>query len=292
MSKTLVQTIIRTRTIIKEPLHAILKDKYSTGTVAVTNGSATVTGTSTVWLTSAKAGQTFHISGGKYYHILSIASDTSLTLSENYAGTTAGTASYVITPGNVTDAELVEVIAGAQRELVAQIETLDENYFATSGTISYVSGTETYALPTGLKKILLVYRIDLTQHKRLYPILLQERLKYLASSTTADADALKEYFYLAGTNIGIVPIPTTSATNNLTVHYVPEATDPTTDSSSIFVPDDCFEALCYLAASKVTDDSKVQQTSDRLYAHMLRTIGDRIKTESRYIIDKDEDNFN
>lgn len=84
MSISLNWALNRYRQIIKEPFYSL--PSYSTGTVTVVNGSATVTGASTLWAANAKAGDTFNIAGGKYYHVLSITSDTILTLTETYAG--------------------------------------------------------------------------------------------------------------------------------------------------------------------------------------------------------------
>lgn len=71
--------------------------EYNVGTIAVTNGSATVTGTGTAW-TSAMAGRLLFIPGETVYYTISSASATSITLSENFAGSTASGLSYTIRP--------------------------------------------------------------------------------------------------------------------------------------------------------------------------------------------------
>jgi len=65
------------------PLGAI----YNTGTALFTNGSVTVTGTSTAWTTSMK-GQKILGGDSAYYKIASVQSATSLTLTQPYQGTT------------------------------------------------------------------------------------------------------------------------------------------------------------------------------------------------------------
>lgn len=60
---------------------------YSTGTVAVTQASRTITGDSTSW-TSAMAGRKFLGPDNRYYKIASVASTTSLILTEPYQGDT------------------------------------------------------------------------------------------------------------------------------------------------------------------------------------------------------------
>lgn len=60
------------------------------GTVSITNGSPTVTGTSTAFTTALAVGMVirFNAQTGTNYTVLSIASNTSLTLATNYGGTT------------------------------------------------------------------------------------------------------------------------------------------------------------------------------------------------------------
>jgi len=72
--------------------------QYQTGTVAVTNGSAIITGTSTVWLANVIAGDFFSVQGDSeaIYEVLSVDSDTQLTLSTNYGGLTGTGKTYFV----------------------------------------------------------------------------------------------------------------------------------------------------------------------------------------------------
>jgi len=71
--------------------------QYRVGTVNVTNGSAIVIGTNTTWLTNAGAGNGFTIqNSGVSYTVASVQSDTQITLSSNYGGTTGSGLSYVL----------------------------------------------------------------------------------------------------------------------------------------------------------------------------------------------------
>ena len=74
--------------------------QYKTGTATVTNGSATVTGTNTLWLANVTAGNSFTVAGdGVMYDVASVDSDTQITLSAPYAGTTASGVVYAIGTG-------------------------------------------------------------------------------------------------------------------------------------------------------------------------------------------------
>ncbi len=72
------------------------KVKHEIGTVDVTNGSDTVTGTTTNW-TQAGLSQFFKVDGDtEYYKIKTVGSATSITLETNYAGSTASAVDYAI----------------------------------------------------------------------------------------------------------------------------------------------------------------------------------------------------
>jgi len=87
--------------------------QYKTGTVSVTNGSNAVTGQATVWSTNAAVGYTFKIKDeDAIYNIASIVSDTQITLTVNYAGTTKSNQEYQITRDFTPNLSLPEIWAG------------------------------------------------------------------------------------------------------------------------------------------------------------------------------------
>lgn len=71
--------------------------EYTTGTVAVTNGSTTLTGTSTVWTASMVPGM-FSV-GGLFQQVCGFTSATALTLCSAWQGPTNSAASYAIDTG-------------------------------------------------------------------------------------------------------------------------------------------------------------------------------------------------
>lgn len=72
---------------------------YKTGTVAVSNGSATVTGSGTAWVANARAGQAFALEGGAAsYEIVAVVSDTEITIAPAYLGSTQAGQAYAIIP--------------------------------------------------------------------------------------------------------------------------------------------------------------------------------------------------
>lgn len=81
---------------LKSPKDMVVED-YSTGTIAVTNGSATVQGTGTSWNNpqNAKVGSMINIAD-EWYEIQSITDADTLVLTYAYQGTTDASMNYVI----------------------------------------------------------------------------------------------------------------------------------------------------------------------------------------------------
>lgn len=91
---------------------------YATGTVAVTNGSASVVGTGTSWITNQAAigGYKIHIQDSsdvvRQYEIESVNADGALDLQTwTYAGATEGGLSYKIEPTSSPMVDLAEQVA-------------------------------------------------------------------------------------------------------------------------------------------------------------------------------------
>ena len=106
---------------------------YSVGTVTVTNNSAGVTGVGTSFLSTVKTGHIFYGPDKNLYEVLSIATDTQLTLNSVYTSATAAGATYSVIPTQ-----------GMVPSLVTQVQTLIGDYSTvrdTVGTGQFSSGT-------------------------------------------------------------------------------------------------------------------------------------------------------
>lgn len=97
---------------------------YRTGTASFTNGNAAVTGSGTAWNANIARGEALLGPDGRLYEILSIGSDTALTLGSPYLGSTVAGAAYAVAP---TQAYL--------RDLAAQAATLVNSYSSIAGGV-------------------------------------------------------------------------------------------------------------------------------------------------------------
>lgn len=105
---------------------------YSTGTCDVTNGSPTILGVGgTLWLTRVRAGMIFIGPSATQYTILSVNSNTSLTLTANYVGSTDG--AYTISEPRYT-------CNGVLDSADAPRDNLDKLVEAMAGTAVWTQG--------------------------------------------------------------------------------------------------------------------------------------------------------
>ena len=93
---------------------------YQTGTVSVTQGSTTVTGVGTNWAGAGiKAGDIFTIDNSTIYEVLTVNSNTDITLATAFAGVTGETLNYSI---------IRNFAATMQAEIAAQVALLVNKY--------------------------------------------------------------------------------------------------------------------------------------------------------------------
>lgn len=71
---------------------------YSTGTVAVTLNSPTVTGTGTAFSANVRVGDAFRGPDGRWYEVTNVASSTVISIKPNYQGSTASGQAYAVAP--------------------------------------------------------------------------------------------------------------------------------------------------------------------------------------------------
>lgn len=117
--------------------------QYKTGTVTVTNGSSTVTGSGTLFSGNVAAGDLFTVVGDNaWYEVAAVGSDTSLTLAANYAGTTGSGKSYAISRDFTTrlalpypqkgDIETASLIKRAFEQIDSETNIAKSNFVATA----------------------------------------------------------------------------------------------------------------------------------------------------------------
>ena len=109
---------------------------YDTGTVSVTNGSATVTGSGTNFVSGAQVGEGFYGPDGRLYEIQAIVSATSLTLADNYLGSTQSGQVYKIVPTQSLVANLASQVSTLISDFQTVADEAGEGKFADGSAAS------------------------------------------------------------------------------------------------------------------------------------------------------------
>ena len=107
---------------------------YDTGTISVTNGSTAVTGSGTQFISGAQVGEAMLIDN-VLYEIQSIVSATSITLADNYLGSSQSGLSYKIIPTQ----SLVADLSASVTSLISDYSTIANN----AGAGKFNDGTVT-----------------------------------------------------------------------------------------------------------------------------------------------------
>jgi hypothetical protein len=126
---------------------------YKTGTVAVTQGSNAVIGTSTSFIANSRVGDAFRGPDGEWYEVTNIASDTALSIAPAYQGATFAAGGYSLAPmqGYVKDSAdalraATQMIASGVADMQEQVATATEA--AESAALSKAGATEQASIAT------------------------------------------------------------------------------------------------------------------------------------------------
>lgn len=206
---------------------------YRVGTASFTSGGSGVTGSGTAWTTNARAGDGLRGPDGKVYEILSVGGDTSITLAENYGGSTVSGAAYAIIPTQ-----------GWVRDLTASVQALVSSFGAIASgpgagkfadgsagapALSFASDTDTGFARAAANAIAMitggVVRAVLRDNGRLVVGSSSDQAGRISGIT--DADGYAAYFRRNdATNNPGVGIEITEGTNTVDLKLAGSVTNP------------------------------------------------------------------
>ena len=130
--------------------------KAVAGTVAVTNGSATLTGTGTAFLTALASGNTVVIANVEY-RVVAITSNTVATLHKVYAGSTASGLTITANeqPSYLEDGDLAKVYGVDVTE--AQVTANRAKGLDTPGWVRYTTYTDAQSTTRHKSEVLVAH---------------------------------------------------------------------------------------------------------------------------------------
>lgn len=130
---------------------------YKTGTVSVTNGSNAVVGAGTSFIANARVGDGFRGPDGGWYEVTNIASNTAMSISPNYQGSTVSAGVYSLAPlqGYLKDSAdalraATQVIGQAGTDMSVQVQAATTAATASQGsaTVSTTKASESASSAT------------------------------------------------------------------------------------------------------------------------------------------------
>lgn len=124
------------------------------------------------------------------------------------------------TDDKLTIASWVRWINASQQYHQGIVLEAAQDYFGSTQTISYVSGTQEYDLAGNELQIRLIERTDTDPDRIIYPITINDRLLREPRYSDWSIFQKPEYSYLWGNMVGIAPKPTETGTDNVSILYI------------------------------------------------------------------------
>lgn len=155
----------------------------------------------------------------------------------------------------------------------------------TASTLSQVSGTATIALPSDFYRLVSIYRTDSSNQDVTYRYIPIHPAKQHEFRRLVSPGSYQLGFYFRGSNIVLVPTPSTSATLN--IEYVPDPTEMSADSDEPLLPVSHRELIAYGALVRLKEKEGVEPsgttiaTYNRLMSAFERDMESRQSQDSR-----------
>lgn len=124
---------------------------YDIGTISVTNGSTTVTGAGTAWVSALRAGWLISLPNGELVAVASVNADTSLTLVAAYTGTSQSAQAYWAIPTGGIARDLAAAVEARNSDVQTMLDGPGAGRFG-SGTAALPGVAFAADLDTGIRR--------------------------------------------------------------------------------------------------------------------------------------------
>lgn len=130
--------------------------------------------------------------------------------------------------------EILVILNEAQIFIQNEMVVLYDDLFATSAFLSRVAAQELYALPADFLSLRQLWDNTGNAPKIFERINYNERAKYMVGFDYASSHFTPNYkYYILGSQVGLLPKPTVSGTNDITIEYISQVTPMTEIASSV-----------------------------------------------------------
>mgnify|MGYP001571588770 CR=1 FL=1 len=204
-------------------------------------------------------------------------------------------------PSDWTNAELNSLINQRYHRVHSAAATVFEDYKITTSFASLVANQQEYTLPTDLFKLRRVeVNYDISNSNSVFqkatPLTSLDAVRTRLAETNIGSNIIRNpCYYVTGSSIGFLPIPTSAGTNAIKYWYVPVLSDLASDSTSVDIPyvDRYYhlivegataDALRFGEQSSVEAD-KFEQKFIAGIILMQEELEDRVADDSKFVLD-------
>lgn len=183
-----------------------------------------------------------------------------------------------------------------QRVVTAVVETY-ENYYITEATADTVANQQEYSLPTDFFKI---RRVEIKYDSsgtfsRALPADLDSVRVNLGNTNQGLGILRNPTYYIQGSYIGFLPVPTAAGDENIKIWYIKQISDLSSDSSEINIPypDRYYGIITKAAAAEClrkgqqepVEAKRLEDEAQDDIDRMKRELEDRIAEEAKSVVD-------
>lgn len=202
-----------------------------------------------------------------------------------------------------TDTEVDREINVGYMKVYSAVCTVYEDYYSTTATANLVANQQEYALPSNFYKIRRLQvnynpDADPVVFKRALPVPLDSILQSLDGSVAGIMTTRNSAYYLRGQILGLLPVPTASATGGLALWYIKIVSElsSSTDEINIPFPDRYYDAISLEAAGTLLRKGQQEEIVAAKYLseaelrrqQMQIELKDRISDDTKSIVVTDQ----
>lgn len=204
-------------------------------------------------------------------------------------------------PSDWTDAELNVLINQRYHRVHTAVIDVFEDYKITTSFDNLIANQQEYTLPTDLFKVKRVeVNYDISNSNSTFqkaaPLTALDSVRTRLAETNIGSNIIRNpVYYVTGTSIGFLPIPTSSGTSAIKYWYIPVLSDLSADASTIDIPYP--DRYYHLIAEGATADAlrfgeqstiEADKFDQKFVAGVLlmqEELEDRVADDSKFVID-------
>lgn len=190
------------------------------------------------------------------------------------------------TTADWTDVEVDREINVAYMKVYTAVVGVFEDYYSTKATASTVADQQEYSLPTDFykaRRVEINYTTSIADSvaRRAIPVSLDAVLRDLGDSSSGVTVLRTPCYYIRGSLIGFLPVPTETGSAAITLWYVKQISELSSASDTIDIPfpDRYYDAIALQAAATLLRKGQQEEVVAARYLQEAKDLRDQMMAE-------------